>query len=78
MEQRGYRQLLDRLPERVVPRIRGIKGLHARMELETTNPVIDHQAPSALHSLGPLMRVDRAERNQDVGVLGCLGCNLFA
>ena len=70
MEQRGQPCLRDDLVQRVEGAVVRIERLHVRVELETADAVVTDQPPRLLHRPSPLVRIDRRERDQDVGVRG--------
>jgi hypothetical protein len=70
VEERRDAQGLQLVVQRIMLPVVGLEGLHARVELEPAHPVLLDEPPGSADPGDPAVRVDRAEGDEDVGVLG--------
>ena len=70
VEERGQPGLGDDLVQRIDGAVVRVEGLHVRVELEALDAVVADQPPRLLDRPRALVRIDRRERDQHVGVRG--------
>src|SRR4051794_30768545 len=76
VEERRDAQGLQLFVQRIVLPVVGLEGLQARVELEPAHPVLLDEPPGSADAGRPARRVDRAEGDEDVGVLAGLAVRL--